>query len=268
MPYDCVTSGNYSICSIGNILENDSSIDPVTNTTYAYVSCVDRYGNLQTNTANQNIGFSLDLENNVFDDYDGQIKAPGYAVGIRGSTYYCVDAAGTCTPSDPIVNNSLQFNQAGQWHLRYYLGVKTMDTTVFINSPPKIAGLEYSDILGTHSFAVYAKITDIDDQKISCNLTASSQTKPMDVAYGRAYALVEGLLGESVSVSVTCSDGFAAASASGTHNAPNSAPVVNRPFISVRRPGRGRDNIFDNKPGGYLGSGREYIRKHPVGAWQ
>jgi len=93
---------------------------------------------------------------------------PGQNILITGRTTYCTDSSGECIPSDPIVNDSVQFNQSG--HLRYYESTNLKDTTVVINSPPQIENLEITDVLGEHAYDIRVIVDDVDNQQINCKI--------------------------------------------------------------------------------------------------
>ncbi|MFQ6120527.1 MAG: hypothetical protein ACE5KE_11680, partial [Methanosarcinales archaeon] len=237
---NCNVSGEYAICNLGNIKKDDKSIDRITNLTYVYISAVDRYGNSQNNSENLNIAFSLELNTSIYDDYDGRILAKGENVFINGDTKYCIDQAGKCPPNLEINNNSIQFNESGIYHLRYYdYYAKIKDTLVFVNTPPNISNQTYIDHLGVHAFEVRVDVLDKDNQDLNCSLHTDTSVIPMTVENVKAYATLYSSNVSTISTFVSCGDGFEEVNTkTANHTFPNVAPILkNIPDISLNKNG-------------------------------
>ncbi|MFQ6056201.1 MAG: hypothetical protein ACE5J3_09515, partial [Methanosarcinales archaeon] len=237
---NCNVSGEYAICNLGNLKKDDKSIDRITNLTYVYISAVDRYGNSQNNSENLNIAFSLELNTSIYDDYDGRILAKGENVFINGDTKYCIDQAGKCPPNLEINNNSIQFNESGIYHLRYYdYYAKIKDTLVFVNTPPNISNQTYIDHLGVHAFEVRVDVLDKDNQDLNCSLHTDTSVIPMTVENVKAYATLYSSNVSTISTFVSCGDGFEEVNTkTANHTFPNVAPILkNIPDISLNKNG-------------------------------
>jgi hypothetical protein len=124
---ECAISGEFANCNLGNIPENDISREQLSNRTMAYFSAVDNYGNEQSNSQNVDANFLVRFSRTpiAIDTYDGSLLMPGSTISIIGSTLYCKDKAGTCSPSIPILNSTVQFNETA--HLRYFAGIAVKD---------------------------------------------------------------------------------------------------------------------------------------------
>jgi len=233
---ECAVSGGVANCNLGNIEKNDPSMDRITNLTRAYVSCKDKVGNEQTTLQNLDVIFGIEPDDLVYDDYQGDILAPGSKITINGSTLYCVDGTGSCTPDKIINSGEVLFDEPGVHYLRYDdISNNIKETVVFVNSRPIISGLEFKDHTGEHAFDVSVNVSDPDGQPIACILNAGTSTVYMQVRNGRASATIFGNLSENITSFVSCTDGMETVSSEPqAHAFPNLAPQLrNIPDISL-----------------------------------
>ncbi len=233
---ECSASNGYANCNLGNLIKDDPSKDRITNLTRAYVSCKDELGNEQTNLQNIDLEFGIEPENMIFDDYQGDILVPGSTVNISGSTSYCVDGEGNCTPDTKIDNGSVVFNESGVYHLRYNDTAENIkETTVFVNSRPEVSDPVFTDHLGEHAFDVTISVHDPDRQAVTCTLRDGSSTLDIPVVDGVASATLNGDQNQTVTTRISCTDGFETISIPRTdHTFPNQAPQLrNVPDISL-----------------------------------
>ncbi|MBI2664459.1 VCBS repeat-containing protein [Candidatus Woesearchaeota archaeon] len=227
MEKECAVAGEFAVCDAGDIPEFGPARDQLTNRTRLYISASDSTGNEQKNIENLDIEFlvSYALDSGIYDDYDGSVLPKGSSVTISGDTKYCIDAAGTCSPSIPSVNATLPFTETK--HLRYFAGTEIKDRLVIINTPPEIISAAAFDLLGQHSFEVLIELHDENSQRLSCAYDAGFGPLPIKADGSRARFTLAGLTPlESVTVNINCSDGFEASEATITHTVPNSAPVL------------------------------------------
>jgi len=194
---DCESSGEVSICNLGDIDPSTIPRDELTNLSMVHISC-----NEQDTISNIDFEFDINFGLEVYDDYDGSLIDQGDTVTIYGETEYCVDETGTCTPNLAIENAPVTFTVTA--HLRYMSGLDVMDTLVMVNAPFEL-NVEIFDVVGEHSFEVFGYITDLDSSgPYSCVLFNNGVPYLMEVVDKLAKATVSN----SANITVECSDKY------------------------------------------------------------
>ena len=147
-----------------------------------------------------------------------------------------MDDSGICMPGTKINNSSILFDRPGVFHLRYIgQDTRVKDTTIFVNSRPNVSGQIFIDHSGEHAFDVAVKVSDPDDQEITCTLNSGQSIRDMPVHNSIAIGTLRGDLSGSINTQVSCTDGFETETTSQkTHVFPNQPPMIrNIPDISV-----------------------------------
>ncbi|MBI2549170.1 VCBS repeat-containing protein, partial [Candidatus Woesearchaeota archaeon] len=233
---ECSVSGAFANCNLGNLTREDTSRDKITNLTMAYISCTDALGNDQRNTENLDILFGVEPATQIYDDYQGEIIAPGSTITLQGTTKYCVDDSGRCLPDQKIAYGSIPFTTSGVKHLRYLDANQSVrDILVLVNSEPVLGNQIFYDSVSEHATDVWVTITDVDNQELHCTLAEGNITYEMVMEQGFATSTLHGDAGQLLTTTVTCTDGFVEVSTpEQLHTLPNQAPFIrNIPDISL-----------------------------------